>query len=119
MQGVDAVLDTVAQIYFDYGCALMHAKRCRELGGSEGKCWFYGPGACAGCHTSIHITDVLPLEEQLSRYKAIIWSYVRAAPLRRSLLAMPFTTHLTILHHTSVCTVKIWQTFALVVRALL
>ena len=77
----------------------MHAKRCRELGGSEGKCWFYGPGACAGCHTSIHITDVLPLEGQLSRYKAIIWTYVRAAPLRRNLLAMPFKMHLAVPHH--------------------
>ena len=67
----------------------MHAKRCRELGGTEGKCWFYGPGACAGCHTSIHISDALALKRA-----------ARAAPSRRNLLAMPFTTHLTILHHT-------------------
>ena len=100
MQGVDAVLNTVALICIDYCWAVLHAKKCRELGGTEGKCWFYGPGACAGCHTSIHITDVLPLEGQLSRYKAIIWSYVRVAPLRRRLLAMPFKTYLTILHHT-------------------
>ena len=78
----------------------MHAKRCRELGGSEGKCWFYGPGACAGCHTSIHITDVLPLEEQLFEYKAITWTYARVAPLRRNLLDKPFKMHLAIPHHT-------------------
>ena len=31
------------------------------------KCWFYSPGACTCCHTFIHITDILPLEGQLSR----------------------------------------------------
>ena len=60
----------------------------------------YGLGACKGCHTSIHITDVLPLKRQLSRYKTIIWSYVRAAPLRRNLLAMPFKMHLAVPHRT-------------------
>ena len=32
------------------------------LGGTKEKCWFYSPGACAGCHTSIHISDTLALK---------------------------------------------------------
>ena len=102
MQGVATVLDAFNRLYCDYARSMFSycSINCGGLRGMEGMRWFYGPGACIGCHTSIHITDVLPLKGQLSRYKAIIWSYVRAAPLRRNLRAISFITHLTIPHHT-------------------
>ena len=72
---------------------------CSKLGGMEGKCRFYGSATCTGCHTSIYISGALICTAK-GVCEAIIWPYVRAAPLRRSLLAISLLIHLTIPHLT-------------------
>ena len=101
MQGIYAVLDAVDRLYCDctrprcFSCTIS----CHGLGGTEGMCWFYGPGACIGCHTSIYISDAL-IYTGNGVYEVIIWFYIRAAPLRRNLRNIRSIIHLTIPHHT-------------------
>ena len=87
MQNFDVNDDAdIGRLYCNYTQFMCFACviSCRWLGRTEGKCWFYDPGACAGCHTSINIPDVLICIAN-GVYETVIWLCVWAAPLRRNL----------------------------------
>ena len=82
----------VNAVICDYRRAVLHAKGCRGLGVTEGKCWFYSLGACTDCHTSIYISDAL-ISVAKGVYEVINCPYVPAALLRRNLRAITFIIH--------------------------
>ena len=63
IEGFDVVVDVVDRLYCDYAqsiCFSCTISLC-GLGGMEGKCWLYGPGACTNRHAFVHISNTLLL----------------------------------------------------------